>query len=157
MKFILKNISAPRSPFPPFVSLRAFSRLPLCTPKSHRTWNYCLSPPPRSPPSPLRSRPPPQPPPSAPSSCLRFSHLCSFWVLMERIWGSRGGVRGTRSEPLCFCCFQGESVCGGAGGKGAKMRDPLSPFTPRSPKPRSSFSRLNISPKQPCLFIYLFV
>lgn len=143
VKFILKNISAPRSPFPPFVSLRAFPQFSSLRPKSDRNWNCCLSTPPhhRPPPSstpsfPAAPRffPPPSPKPVAPSSCPLFSHPCSFWVLMKRIWGSRGGARGSRWEPLCFCSSEGESGGEKTGQKKEGSALCLHPAFPKNPQ-----------------------
>ena len=101
-----------------------------------------LHPPPPSPPTifypsfPAAPRffPPPSPKPVAPSSCPRFSHPCSFWVLMKRIWGSRGGARGSRWEPLCFCSSEGESGGEKTGQKKEGSALCLHPAFPKNPE-----------------------
>lgn len=152
----MKNISAPRSPFPPFVSLRAFSRLPLCTPKSHRTWNYCLSPPPPFTTfSPSFSAAPPAPP-------LRPIELPSLLPSLL-VLGSNGEDLGFAGRgagdaigAALFLLLPGRKCVWGGWGKGGKNEGSALSLHPPFPQTPELLQQVEYFP-QAALFIYLFI
>ena len=139
VKFILKNISAPRSPFPPFVSLRAFPQFSSLRPKSDRNWNCCLStPPPTSPPTtfyPFVPGRPPLLPPPLPKTRRPIelpSFLPSLLVLgsNEEDLGFAGRGAGVAMGAALFLQLRGRKWGGKNGAKKGRIRSLPSPRVP---------------------------